>query len=219
MSTPDLSRNAPVMDRQQERRLSFHVRCASGWWRPFRARGIDIPFPGRRSAAVAAALCPGLVCRCPYRGEDLCGTPVVGGSVTSLTATDPTLWAGLRPRPPRAPPRCGRVSDPSHRDRPKVSHPAARTSQVQIGARIQSREQTESESEPVGANRPCPARGDLRSAKWAGSETRPARKKGTQLFSGGVRVGCCPKTIFTKAPEKSCVPFFPRHRPHLGTGG
>ena len=39
--------------------------------RPYRADGAkSIPYPGRRSAAVAAALCPGLVCRCPFGAED-----------------------------------------------------------------------------------------------------------------------------------------------------
>jgi hypothetical protein len=45
-------------------------RCGSApLCRPFRAsRARSIPYPGRRSAAVAAALCPGLVCCGPYRG-------------------------------------------------------------------------------------------------------------------------------------------------------
>ncbi|MCY2991100.1 MAG: hypothetical protein NTY19_24960, partial [Planctomycetota bacterium] len=38
---------------------------------PFQGyRAESNPYPGRRSAAVAATLCPGLICGCPYRGEN-----------------------------------------------------------------------------------------------------------------------------------------------------
>jgi hypothetical protein len=36
-------------------------------FRPYRATTAkSIPYPGRRSAAIAAALCPGLICGCPF---------------------------------------------------------------------------------------------------------------------------------------------------------
>jgi len=40
-------------------------------FRPYRATTAkSIPYPGRRSAAIAAALCPGLVCQCPFGAEE-----------------------------------------------------------------------------------------------------------------------------------------------------